>query len=272
LKPVTYIKPTKSFLNLLQECRSSFELLKCLVWRDILVRYKQASLGILWALFRPALSVVLLTYLFGVVAKLPSADAPYPLFVLAGILPWQLLVSVLQTSSTSFILNHELISKIYFPRVHLVFSNLLVNSVDLVVSFAVFFPILFFQIGFRWENLLLLILVPLLILLAGSVALLVSSLSIRIRDLVIAVPYLSQISLFLTPVGYSSNLIDGFGAFLLYLNPLTGIIEGFRYALLGIVHPHLEWVLLLSFAITFSFLILSLLFFKKTDQILSDVL
>jgi len=272
LKPVIHIRSTKTFTHLLQESLASSELLKCLVWRDILVRYKEASLGVLWALFRPALSVILLTYLFGVVAKLPSADAPYPLFVLAGILPWQLVVSVLQTSSTSFILNHELISKIYFPRIHLVLSNLLVNSVDLVVSLVVFLPILFFQVGFRWENLLLLFLLPLLFLLAFSVALLVSSLSIRIRDLVIAVPYLSQISLFLTPVGYSSDLIDGMGAFALYLNPLTGIIEGFRYALLGIHHPHLEGCLFLSVLTILSFLTAALFFFKKTDQVLSDVL
>jgi lipopolysaccharide transport system permease protein len=272
MKPVISIQPEKSLTKLLLELLDSKELLKCLVWRDILVRYKQASLGILWALLRPGLNVLLLTYLFGVVAKLPSGGAPYSLFVLCGIIPWQLSISVLQTSSTTFIQNHDILTKIYFPRVSLVISNLLVNCMDLAVSLLFFLPLLFYQIGFRPENLLLLFFLPLLLTFAFSVALLVSSLSIIVRDIVIAVPYLTQLSLFLTPVGYSTTLFEGGGKTLLLLNPLTGIIEGFRYSLLGIASPDLLLSVFLSMGITLGFFLLGFFFFKQTDRVLSDVI
>src|ERR1017187_4983298 len=209
------------------------ELLGFLAWRDIQVRYKQAVLGFAWAIIQPAVQTVLLTFVFGKLAKMPAGDLPYPLLVLAGLLPWQLFSTAFSGAGNSLVGNSHLISKVYFPRLIVPLSALAVALVDMGIMLAISGPIAVFSgVLPTWRLLLLPAFIFAALLIAFGAGLWITALTVKYRDFRFITPFLLQIGIFVTPVGYRTDFLPNWRN-LLALNPLTGVVDGFRWCLLG---------------------------------------
>lgn len=208
------------------------ELLGFLAWRDIKVRYKQTVLGVIWALIQPAVTLVVFTFIFGRLAAMPSGNAPYPLLVLCGLLPWQLFSAAFSNASGSLVANTHLISKIYFPRLIVPLSSVAVALIDFVVVLALLVALFaWWQFVPDWRVLLLPLFVILALLTAIGTGLWLTALTVKYRDFRFVVPFLLQIGLFLSPVGFSSTNLPNWRT-LYSLNPMVGAIDGFRWCLL----------------------------------------
>jgi lipopolysaccharide transport system permease protein len=209
------------------------ELAGLLAWRDVTVRYKQASLGIAWAVIQPAVQTLLLTFVFGKLAKMPSGNLPYPLIVLCGLLPWQLFTSAFGGSSNSLVGNSHLISKIYFPRLVVPISALAVSLVDFAIMLVIALPLVMIGVGRPgWQLLLLPFFVLLTLAISLGAGLWITALTVRFRDFRFITPFILQIGMFVTPVGYRSDRLPNWQN-LLALNPLSGVVDGVRWCMLG---------------------------------------
>lgn len=202
--------------------------------RDVSVRYKQTAIGILWAVARPVMTMLVFTLVFGRIAKLPSEGVPYPLLVFTGMLPWFFFSSAVSESSNSLISNSNLLSKVYFPRIIIPISTVLVALVDLIISMVLLlFLIKFFGFSLDWRISLL----PVFLLVAFSAALGIglcfSALNVRYRDFQFIVPFVLQFGLYVSPVGFASTVVPEHWMLLYELNPMVGVIDGFRWAILG---------------------------------------
>lgn len=232
---VTVIQPSRgwSALNLRDLWRYR-ELLYFLTWRDIKVRYKQTVLGAAWAVIQPFFTMVVFSIFFGGLAKVPSDGVPYPIFSYVALLPWQLFANSLQKAGNSLVGSQNLITKVYFPRLVIPISAVLSGLVDFAIAFLVLIGMMFYYgIPLRWTVLTL----PLFILLALAASLAVglwfSALNVKYRDVGYVIPFLTQFWLFLTPVAYPSSLVPEAIRPFYGLNPMAGVVEGFRWALLG---------------------------------------
>lgn len=251
------------------------ELLYFLVWRDVKVRYKQTALGVLWVILQPLASMGVFTLLFGVLLNAPSGEVPYPVFALAGLLPWSYFATALTRASSSVINSANLVSKIYFPRLVIPLSAALAGLVDLAVGMLVFVALM---VVYRVAPTVTLLLLPLLLLLAMVTALgfglWLSALNVRYRDVGYLAPFVVQLWMYLTPVVYASTLIPERWRFLLSLNPMTAVVEGFRRALLGpgVSDVSLSPVLVsISVAVALAVLVSGLVFFRTTERTFADV-
>jgi lipopolysaccharide transport system permease protein len=205
-----------------------------LAWRDILVRYKQTVIGIAWNLLRPLITMIIFTIVFGKIAKLPSNGVPYPIFVFSALLPWQFFSNSLTECSMSLVGNSNLISKVYFPRLIIPASSVIVSFVDFIISFVILIGLmLWYQFIPDWKILTL----PLFILLTFAtsigIGLWLTALNVKYRDFRYIVPFIVQFGLFISPVGFSSNVVPEKWRLLYSLNPMVGVIDGFRWAILG---------------------------------------
>ena len=232
--PAIVIQPTRGLVSLqLRALWEYRELLYFLAWRDIKVRYKQTALGVAWVVLQPLVSMVIFSLLFGVLLKVPSGDVPYPIFAYAALLPWNYFASSLNRSSTSLVGSAHLITKVYFPRLVIPISGVLSGLVDFAIAFVVLIGLMVY---FRIAPTMNVVFLPGFILLAMATALgfglWLSALNVRYRDINYLVPFLVQMWMYLTPVIYGSTLIPERFRFLLALNPMTGVVEGFRWALL----------------------------------------
>jgi len=248
------------------------ELLFFLTWRDIKVRYKQTLLGVVWALLQPVLTMIVFSIIFGTLAKLPSEGIPYPIFTYTALLPWQLFAFALTNSSNSLVGNQNLVSKVYFPRLIIPVASILPAIVDFAISFIVLLGMLiYYQIPFTLRMLSLPFFLLLAIVSALAIGLWLSALNVEYRDIRYVVPFLTQFWMYATPVAYSSSLIPEKWRLLYALNPLTGVVEGFRWALLGQEGNvgNLVWV---STAIILGLLISGLVYFKRTEDTFADVI
>jgi len=250
------------------------ELLWFLSWRDVLVRYKQTTIGVAWALVRPLLTMLVFMVVFSVVARLPSeGKAPYAVLVFAGLLPWFFFASALSETSNSLLANERMITKIYFPRIVIPLSSILVSFVDFVISgFLLLSVFLWFSFYPDWRA----VFVPLFGLLALSAALgpglLMSALNVKFRDFRYVVPFIVQIGLYISPVGYSSGLIPEPWRILYSLNPMVGVIDGFRWSLLA-GEFSLYWPgFMASLAINLLLLIAGLAYFRRAERSFADVI
>jgi lipopolysaccharide transport system permease protein len=249
------------------------ELFYFLAWRDILVRYKQTVIGIIWALLRPLLTMIALTIVFGKLAKLPSEGVPYPILVFAALLPWQFFSNALSESSNSLIGNSNLISKVYFPRIVIPTSSVIVSFVDFVISCAILIGLMaWYNFWPTWRLLSL----PFFILIAFTASmgagLWISALNVKYRDFRYIVPFIVQFGLYISPVGFSSSVVPEKWRLLYSLNPMVGVIEGFRWAILG---KNIEIYLPgFSISICIVFLIFTggLWFFRKTEKTFADII
>lgn len=249
------------------------ELLYFLAWRDLLVRYKQTVVGISWSLIRPLLTMIVLTVVFGKLGKMPSGGVPYPLLVFCGMLPWMFFSTALSESGNSLVTNSNLISKVYFPRLVIVVSSVITSFVDFVISGA-FLVIL--MIWYRCVPSVAVLFLPLFVLLAFGAALgvglWIAALMVEYRDFRFIVPFIVQFGLYISPVGFQSNIVPERFRLLYALNPMVGIIDGFRWSLLG-ARSGVYWPELAIGTLGVMILVVSgIRYFRKTEQTLADVI
>jgi lipopolysaccharide transport system permease protein len=237
--PVTHIRPgTRAMSFTLEEVWHARELLYFLVWRDVKVRYKQTVLGIAWSVLQPFLTMVVFTIFFGRLAKVPSDGVPYPLFSLAALVPWTYFATAVTNGSASLVGNQHLIAKVYFPRVLVPLTAVVMPAVDLAVSFGMLVVLMaWYHVVPTASMLLLPLYVALGVLTAFAVTLWTSALSVRYRDVRYVMPFVIQIWLFVTPVAYPASMVPERWRLLYALNPMASVVEGFRNSLLGTPAP-----------------------------------
>ena len=270
---VVSIKPAKNWLGIdLKELWHYRELIYFLTWRDIKVRYKQAVLGIAWAILQPVLTTLITSIVFGYLLKVDTGSSlPYPVFTLAALLPWHLFQLSLQKSSVSLVGNANLITKIYFPRVIIPLSSVLAVLVDFGISvILLFIAMAIFKLPLTWNALWLIPLTLLTILAALAVGLWLSALNVQYRDIQQMVPFLLQIWMYATPIVYPITIIpEGTIRYLYSLNPMVGVVQGFRWALFGGTPPDIT--LLVSTLAVLVLLVSGLFFFRRMEKTFADV-
>jgi lipopolysaccharide transport system permease protein len=245
------------------------ELLLFLAWRDLLVRYKQTLLGVTWVVIRPLLTMVILTVVFGYIANLPAGGVPYPLVVFSGLLPWFFFSTALTEVSNSLIANGHLLSKVYFPRLIIPASTVLVSSVDFIVSTLVLFLLmLWFGVHPTWRLLLLPLLGLWVAMLSFGLGLWFSALNVKYRDFRHIVPFILQLGIYASPVAYSTSIVSGKLSLLYYLNPMAGIIDIFRWSITGQA-PTLYGTLC-ALAFTVMVLVGGQLYFRSVESYFAD--
>jgi lipopolysaccharide transport system permease protein len=271
------IQPSHGWMDLqLRSLWQYRELLYFMVWRDLKVRYKQTLLGVGWVVLQPLISVLVFTVLFGMLLNVPSGDVPYPVFSLCGLLPWQYFAGALNRSTTSIVDSTHLITKVYFPRLIVPMAATLSGLVDFGVGFCV---LVILMIGYRIAPTARVLLLPALLFIAMATALgfglWFAALNVRYRDVKQLIPFIIQTWMYLTPVVYSTQLIPEQYRWLLALNPMTGVVEGFRWALLGgnYYETPVQGVLLgISIVITSFTLVGGLIFFRRTEKSFADII
>lgn len=249
------------------------ELFYFLAWRDLLVRYKQTVIGISWALIRPIITMVVLTIVFGNLAQLDSGGVPYPILVFAGLLPWQFFSNALSESSNSLIINADMVSKIYFPRMIVPASSIIVSFVDFLISAVILTGLMiYYQYLPDWRILTLPIFIGIAFAAAIGGGLWLSALNVAYRDFRFLVPFIVQFGLYISPVGFSSNVVPEEWRLLYSLNPMVGVIDGFRWAILG-GDFQLYWP---GFAVSLLLVLLLLWsgtwYFRKMERTFADVI
>lgn len=248
------------------------ELLYFLTWRDIKVRYKQTLIGAGWALIQPIVTIVVFSTIFGRVARMGSEGIPYPIFAYAGLLPWQLFAGGLQRAVQSLVHNAQLVKKVYFPRLILPLAATVSAAVDFGIAFTVYVAM---SIGYglmpTWRVIALPALVGIVMLAALAVGLWLAALNVRYRDIGHGLPFLIQIWMFASPVVYSVGLVRGHWKLVYSLNPMVGVIEGFRWALVGKAAPDLSMIALGS-AVMLCLLVGGLVFFRHMERTFADVI
>jgi len=250
------------------------ELFYFLAWRDILVRYKQTAIGMLWALIRPFLTMIVFSVIFGSLAKLPSEGAaPYPILVFAALLPWQFFSNALSESSNSLISNANLISKVYFPRLIVPASSVIVSFVDFLVSAMILLGLMaWYNFVPTWRILSLPLFIGIAFAASLGVGLWFAALNVEYRDFRYIVPFIVQFGLYVSPVGFSSSLIPEQWRLLYYLNPMVGVIDGFRWAILG-GESKLYWIgFTLSLGLVALLLVSGIWYFRKMERTFADVI
>src|ERR1039458_316848 len=267
------IEPGKENSAYWRDLWSYRELLYYLTLRDILIRYKQTFLGIAWSAFRPLLTILVFTVVFGRIAHLPDNGAPYAIMVCCAILPWQFFANALTDASNSLVNNSEILTKVYFPRMIFPISAISISLVDFAISFGIL-CLLMLVYGFvpAWT----IITLPLFLAVAFTTALgtgfFIASLNVRFRDFKFIIPFLLQLGLFISPVGFSSSIIPERYRLIYYLNPMAGVIDGFRWAVLGHNTPLYLPGLCMSVGISLLLLLLGISFFRKVEKDFVDII
>jgi lipopolysaccharide transport system permease protein len=270
--PVLVLQPSKGLVQLnLGEVWAYRELLYFLIWRDVKVRYKQTALGAAWAILQPVMTMVVFSVFFGKLAKMPSDGIPYPVFAFAALLPWQLFAFALSESSNSLVSSQNLITKVYFPRLVVPLAAVLAGLVDFAIAFVVL-------LGLMWYYDIVptaaIVLLPLFVFFTAVTALAVglwlSSLNVKYRDVRYTIPFLTQFWMFATPVAYPSSLVPAKWRAVLGLNPMAGVVEGFRWALLGKAEGPGP-LLIVSVGAVAVLLICGLIYFRQTERTFADL-
>ncbi len=269
---VVTLKPTKGWLGIdLKELWHYRELIYFLTWRDIKVRYKQAVLGIAWSVLQPVLTTAIMTVVFGILLKVESDGLPYPVFALSALLPWHLFQLSLQKSSISLVGNANLLTKVYFPRVIIPLSSVLAALVDFFISLVLLFiTMAIYKIPLTWSVLWVIPLTLLSVLAALAVGLWLSALNVQYRDVQQMVPFLIQIWMYATPIVYPITTIpEGTFRYIYSLNPMVGVVQGFRWAFFGGSPP--DMTLLISSLAVLVLLVSGLFFFRRMEKTFADV-
>lgn len=269
---VTRIRPARGWEALdFRELWDYRELIAFLAWRDVKVRYKRAALGIAWAVLQPAMTMVIFTVIFGRIAGLPSEGVPYPLFTLAALVPWQLFSGAVTGASNSLIGSAQLLSKVYFPRLIVPFASVAATLVDFMAGLGMVAALMaWYGHAPTMAILALPLFVALALLIAVGIGLWTSAMTVRYRDVQYVLPFLMQVLLLASPVAYSAQVVpDGVLRFTFALNPLVGVIDGFRWALLGTQRPGAA--ILVSLAAAVALLISGLFVFRRMEATFADV-
>ena len=250
------------------------ELFYILSWRDITVRYKQTVIGVLWAILRPLLTMIVFTVIFGRLAKLPSdGNVPYAIMVYAAMLPWQFFASSVSDSSNSLIDNTQLITKVYFPRIIIPISSVVTSSIDFLISFVILiFLMAYFRFTPSWNIIFLPVFLLIAFLTAAGIGLYITALNVKYRDFRYIIPFIVQFGLYVSPVGFSSSIVPEKYRLLYSLNPMVGVIDGFRWAILGAKSTIYLPGFLMSIVVMLFFLILGIYKFRKMEKIFADII
>jgi len=273
-EPTLIIEPGRTEKNYWADLWRYRELFLILAWRDISVRYKQTIIGILWAILRPFLTMVVFTVIFGRIAKLPSdVSAPYALMVFAAMLPWSLFSTSLSEASGSLIGNANLIGKVYFPRLIIPTATLVTAFIDFLISFVILIGMMvYYQFAPGWTMLLLPLFILLALLASLGPGLWITALNVKYRDFRYIIPFVVQFGLYVSPVGFSSKIVPEKWRLLYSLNPIVGVIDGFRWCILGGNSPVYLPGFLLSLTIIAFFLWLGVSRFRKMEKTFADII
>ena len=272
-KPVLVIQPNRVWFRLdLAEIWQYRELLYFLTWRDVKVRYKQTAIGATWAVVQPLTTMLIFTMIFGHFAKIPSDGFPYPVFAYTALLPWMYFASALNRSSTSVVSEAHLISKVYFPRAILPLAGAISGIIDFAVAFVLLLVMMiWYGITPTWGLLVLPLFLLLALVTALAVGLWSSALNVRYRDVGLTIPFLTQCWMYASPVAYPVSLVPENWRFFYGLNPMAGVIEGFRWALLGKQGPDYG-VMAVSAGVVVILLVGGLVFFRRMERMFADVI
>jgi len=270
--PVTIIEPKKGWIPIdFRELAQYRELLFFLTWRDILIRYKQTALGVLWAVIQPLVSMVIFSVVFGRFGKLPSEGVPYPVFSFTALLPWNLFASALTRATASVVGSSNMVKKIYFPRMLIPISSTLSPLVDFAISLAVLFGLMaYYRMPFGWGLWLLPLLMLITLFVALGVGFWLAALNVKYRDVGHAIPFLVQAWMYASPVAYAISLIPPRWLPLYSLNPMVVVINGFRWAILGTALLPRNTILL-SLATGLVILVSGAFYFRRMEKTFSDV-
>ena len=271
-QPLIKIRPSKGWVALqLRDLWVYRELLYFLTWRDIKVRYKQTILGATWAIIQPLFTMLLFTLFFGKLGHIPSDGVPYPIFAYAGLLPWMFFSNAVTNSGNSLVGSANLITKVYFPRMIIPGAAVGAGLVDFAIAFVILIALMiYYQVALTWNLLAVPLLLALTTLLALGVGMWASALNVKYRDIRYALPFLIQLWMFLSPVIYPVSLMPQKWRWILWLNPLSGIIEGFRSSLFGV--NQFDWTALgISIAVTLGILVYSAYSFRRMERVFADI-
>lgn len=266
------IEPSTGFVSLrLREIWSYRELLYFLIWRDVKVRYKQTGLGIAWAVIQPVMTMVVFSVFFGKLAKLSSDGVPYPIFAFAALVPWTLFANGLTQGTNSLVGSSNLITKVYFPRLIIPFATVLAGVVDFVIAFCVLLVLmLFYGISPTWKALWIPVLFFITLITSLAVSLWLSAMNVKYRDVKYVIPFLTQIWMFATPIAYASSLIHEPWRTVYGINPMVGVVEGFRWALLG-TDSLPGFMIIISAGASILMLIGGAFYFRRMEKTFADV-
>jgi homopolymeric O-antigen transport system permease protein len=272
-KPVIRIQPTRGWTSLkLREVWDHRELTSIFIWRDIKVRYRQTVIGALWAIIQPFLTMVIFSIFFGRLAGIPSDDVPYPIFSFAALVPWTFFANSINQASNSLVNNAEMIKKIYFPRLTMPIASVLGGLVDFILAFIILLLMMLYYgfvptINILWFPFFVL----LALLTALGVSLWLAAMNVQFRDVRYMVPFIMQAWLFATPVAYPSSLLSEPWHTIYGLNPMVGVVEGFRWALLG-TGTGPGPMIFVSFFVALALLISGVYYFRRVEKIFADVI
>jgi lipopolysaccharide transport system permease protein len=268
----TYIKPSRSWVSFdLKDLWTYRELLYFLAWRDVKIRYKQTAIGVLWAILQPVLTTAIFTILFSNFARFETKDVPYPLFALSGLMIWLFVHTSITMASNSFVGNVNLVTKVYFPRLIVPIAATLAGLVDLIFSLAILIILMiYYGVELTWQ----IALAPVFLLLAITQTIafgtLFSALNVRFRDVKFALPFILQIWMIVSPIFYPTSILSDKWLIVFAVNPLTGILDGFRSALFG---TPFNWRIIgVSFVSIVVLLVISLLIFKRMEDDFADLI
>lgn len=269
-EPLFVVEARKSLRFTLKDWWTYRELLYFLIWRDVKIRYKQTLLGAAWAIIQPLLTMLIFTLIFSRVARINSEGIPYPIFALAGLLPWTFFANALTSSGNSIVGSAHVITKVYFPRMIIPVASVGANLIDLVVAFPLLLGLmLYYHIGLTSNFIVLVPLLLLTTLLAIAFGTWLSALNVKYRDVKFAIPFLVQIGLLISPVAYPASVVPGKWKWLYFLNPMSGIIGGYRAALFG---QSFDWKSIgIAAAVTGGLLVYSTLQFRKMEKSFADI-
>lgn len=269
--PLLVLRPRKGWQQLgLNDLWQARELLYFLCWRDIKVRYKQTALGVAWAILQPLMTMVLFSLFFGRLAKMPSDGVPYPLFVFTALVPWMFFANGITQSSGSLVENASLLKKVYFPRLAVPIASIIAGVVDFCCSFVVLMAmLLYYGVAPSLAMLALPVFLALACISSLGVGLWLSALNVQFRDVRYVIPFLTQLWLFATPIAYPSSLLSEPLRTLYGLNPMVGVVEGFRWALLG-TETSPGPMLLVSASVSVVVLVTGALYFRRMEVTFSD--
>lgn len=270
--PIIRIEPSKGWVSLkLKELWEYRELLYFLIWRDVKVRYKQTVLGAAWAIIQPFFTMVVFSLFFGKLAKMPSDGIPYPIFTYAALVPWTFFANGLGKASTSLVGSSNLIKKIYFPRLAIPIASVLSGVIDFVLAFIVLIGMMIYYGLIPTSNVVWLpFLLALSFVTSLGVSLWLSAMNVQFRDVQYIIPFLTQFWLFATPIAYPSSLLSEPWRTIYGLNPMVGVVEGFRWALLGVNTGHGS-IIIVSSLMALSLLISGAFYFRRMEKTFADV-
>ncbi|HEY0429086.1 MAG TPA: ABC transporter permease [Pyrinomonadaceae bacterium] len=272
MQEITKIKPSDAWLHLdLKDLWAYRELLYFLTWRDVKIRYKQTAIGVLWAVLQPVLTTAIFTVLFSNFAQFQTREIPYPLFALSGLMIWLFVHTSITMASGSFVSNTNLVTKVYFPRLIVPLAATFAALIDLLFSFAILVILMiWYGVNLSWQIALAPVFLVLAIVQTAAFGALFSALNVRFRDVKFALPFALQVWMLASPIFYPSNILSEKWRLIFAINPLTGILEGFRAALFG---TRFDWtVIAISSASVLILLLFSLFVFKRMEDDFADLI